>query len=257
MKLTLRGVRRKWRKYGPLRKMKWGNRPCVYYSQRPHSIVNLWEIYCLSWVQGLEISLVVWCVPLGFRFTLPSSSFHHHHHFIKIISIKQIYKFIQPAYSRANRGGYWRYTFLLRSHLSIFLRNSSERSSRLLRFYVRGSKNNSCYEKKTMQREMQSAINRAYWLANVSWKSRKSVDGRILNKARVSSSSLPTIVSVICWTRNTTTTFVKRWKPRIMEKGSRGKSGNMDETVHLPSRNLPITILHLRRNERFTTCTIP
>ena len=40
-----------------------------------------------------------------------------------------------------------------------------------------------------------------YWLANASWKSRKSVDERILNKARVSSSSLTTIVSVICWTQ--------------------------------------------------------
>ena len=40
-----------------------------------------------------------------------------------------------------------------------------------------------------------------YWLANASWKSRKSEDERILNKARVRSSSLPTIVSVICWTQ--------------------------------------------------------
>ena len=39
------------------------------------------------------------------------------------------------------------------------------------------------------------------WLANASGKSRKSVDVRILNKARVSASSLPTIVSVIWWTQ--------------------------------------------------------
>ena len=39
------------------------------------------------------------------------------------------------------------------------------------------------------------------WLANASGKSRKSVDARILNKARVSASSLPTIVSVIWWTQ--------------------------------------------------------